>query len=54
MEQDGILVGVYDYTAFGNQRISNSLVDNQFRYCGEYYDQELDSVYLRNCNESGC
>lgn len=26
----------------------NSLVDNQFRYCGEYYDEESGLVYLRN------
>ena len=37
----------YDYTAFGVQ-INSAETSNPFRYCGEYYDEELDSVYLRN------
>ena len=41
------LFGEYDYTAFGIQ-IKNTDASNPFRYCGEYYDEELDSVYLRN------
>ena len=45
-KNDSIL-GEYDYTAFGIQ-IKNTDASNPFRYCGEYYDEELDSVYLRN------
>mgnify|MGYP004711899433 CR=1 FL=1 len=41
------IVDSYDYTAFGVQ-LNSAETSNQFRYCGEYYDEELDSVYLRN------
>ena len=41
------IVDSYDYTAFGVQ-LNSAETSNLFRYCGEYYDEELDSVYLRN------
>ena len=41
------IVDSYDYTAFGVQ-LNSVETSNPFRYCGEYYDEELDSVYLRN------
>ena len=41
------IVDSYDYTAFGVQ-LNSAETSNPFRYCGEYYDEELDSVYLRN------
>ena len=41
------IVDSYDYTAFGVQ-LNSAETSNPFRYCGEYYDKELDSVYLRN------
>ena len=41
------IVDSYDYTAFGVQ-LNSAETSNPFRYCGEYYDEELDSIYLRN------
>ena len=41
------IVDSYDYTAFGVQ-LNSVETSNPFRYCGEYYDEELDSIYLRN------
>ena len=41
------IVDSYDYTAFGVQ-LNSAETSNPFRYCGEYYNEELDSVYLRN------
>jgi len=53
---DGSLVKTYNYDAFGNSGTSydsnfgiteNSAIVNPFRYCGEYFDMETGSVYLR-------
>ena len=37
----------YSYDAFGNERKQDSKDNNPFRYCGEYYDKETGSLYLR-------
>ena len=37
----------YDYDAFGNETNPNAADDNQFRYCGEYFDKETGTIYLR-------
>jgi len=37
----------YSYDAFGNERNQDSKDNNPFRYCGEYYDKETGSLYLR-------
>ena len=45
--RNNTIIGEYDYTAFGNQTECTD-TSNPFRYCGEYYDDENDMVYLRN------
>ena len=45
--KDNAVVASYTYDAFGNltSQIGNS--DNPFLYCGEYYDAETQTYYLR-------
>lgn len=58
---NGNVYGTYEYDAFGNatdggadymvlesgHMLWSATRNNQFRYCGEYFDQETDSYYLR-------
>ena len=44
---DGNSTHIYEYDAFGNERNPNSNDPNPFRYCGEYWDLETQSYYLR-------
>ena len=57
---NGYVYGTYEYDAFGNATdggadyviyvgymLWSPISNNQFRYCGEYFDQETDSYYLR-------
>ncbi|EDM99020.1 RHS repeat-associated core domain protein [Pseudoflavonifractor capillosus ATCC 29799] len=37
----------YDYDAFGNEKNPSSTDANPFRYCGEYWDSETGTYYLR-------
>ncbi|MBE6899475.1 MAG: RHS repeat-associated core domain-containing protein [Ruminococcaceae bacterium] len=37
----------YDYDAFGNEKNPSATDNNPFRYCGEYYDKETGTYYLR-------
>ena len=37
----------YDYDAFGVEKKPDPLDGNPFRYCGEYYDGETKTYYLR-------
>ena len=37
----------YDYDAFGNEAEPSSTDTNPFRYCGEYFDTETGTYYLR-------
>ena len=37
----------YDYDAFGNEKDPASADANPFRYCGEYWDSETETYYLR-------
>ena len=37
----------YAYNAFGDEFNESTLDDNPFRYCGEYYDKETQTIYLR-------
>jgi len=43
----GAVTQNYDYDAFGNQKSENPADNNPFRYCGEYYDAETGTIYLR-------
>jgi len=38
----------YAYDAFGNEKNPDPNDTNLFRYCGEYYDSETGTYYLRN------
>ena len=43
----GAITKQYSYDAFGVEINKADNDTNPFRYCGEYYDTETDSVYLR-------
>ena len=47
----GTIAQKYDYDAFGNLRemagYSTDNDANPFRYCGEYFDEETGTIYLR-------
>ncbi|MDO4299811.1 MAG: RHS repeat-associated core domain-containing protein [Clostridia bacterium] len=49
-DKSGNLEKTYSYDAFGNELNPDSSDTNPFRYCGEYYDDELESIYLRARN----
>ncbi len=46
-DKSGNLEKSYEYNAFGNEVNPNSNDNNPFRYCGEYWDSETGSIYLR-------
>ena len=43
----GTVTQTYQYDAFGNQLNANPADTNPIRYCGEYYDTETGTYYLR-------
>ena len=43
----GMVTKTYDYDAFGNEANPSEADTNPFRYCGEYYDTETGTYYLR-------
>jgi len=43
----GIIVRHYEYDAFGNEVEPSASDTNPFRYCGEYFDAESGTIYLR-------
>ena len=46
-DQTGSVSKSYDYTAFGIESDPDADDENPFRYCGEYYDNETGTYYLR-------
>lgn len=46
-DENGNITKTYAYDAFGNEVNPDKKDDNPFRYCGEYYDKETESIYLR-------
>ena len=46
-DSTGAITKQYNYDAFGVETNKTNNDTNPFRYCGEYYDIETDSVYLR-------
>lgn len=46
-DQSGKVFKIYEYDSFGNELNPDKKDDNPFRYCGEYYDKETESIYLR-------
>ena len=43
----GTVTKRYDYDAFGNEENPSDSDTNPFRYCGEYFDKETKTYYLR-------
>ena len=43
----GTVVNTYEYTPWGEIHSETEAVDNPIKYAGEYYDEELDMIYLR-------
>ena len=46
----GTVTKTYDYDAFGKETDPDDADENPFRYCGEYYDTESETYYLRARN----
>ena len=46
-DSSGTVVKSYTYDAFGVEESIDSSDTNPFRYCGEYYDSEIEQIYLR-------
>ena len=46
-DESGKSIKNYDYDAFGVELNKDANDTNLFRYCGEQYDNETDSIYLR-------
>ena len=46
-DADGNVTKTYTYDAFGVEKDIDDSDTNAFRYCGEYYDKETSTVYLR-------
>ncbi len=49
-DKDGKVTKSYKYDAFGVEKNIDKNDTNAFRYCGEYYDKETATVYLRARN----
>ena len=47
LSDSGTVTHKYDYDAFGVEKKPDPLDGNPFRYCGEYYDGETKTYYLR-------
>ena len=46
-DEDGVITKTYAYDAFGVEKNADTADANSFRYCGEYFDAETDTYYLR-------
>ena len=46
-DSTGASTRAYDYDAFGVEKKPDPLDENPFRYCGEYFDRETETYYLR-------
>ena len=46
-DNTGASTRAYDYDAFGVEKDPDPLDENPFRYCGEYFDRETKTYYLR-------
>ncbi len=44
----GTVTKTYNYDAYGVEKNPDANDTNPFRYCGEYFDKESGSIYLRN------
>ena len=50
LDASGNMLKTYRYDAFGNEIDPEPLDTNPFRYCGEYFDREIGTYYLRARN----
>ena len=50
LDASGNMLKTYRYDAFGNEIDPETLDTNPFRYCGEYFDREIGTYYLRARN----
>ena len=50
LDASGNMLRTYRYDAFGNEIDPEPLDTNPFRYCGEYFDREIGTYYLRARN----
>ncbi len=46
-DESGTVVNSYAYSPWGKIRTQTESVKNPIKYAGEYYDDELDMLYLR-------
>ena len=46
-DSTGAITKSYKYDAFGVEQNIDDADDNAFRYCGEYFDAETGTIYLR-------
>ena len=46
-DNNGAVTKAYQYDAFGVEKNIDDTDTNAFRYCGEYYDKETATIYLR-------
>lgn len=46
-DSTGTNTRTYDYDAFGVEKNPDPQDENPFRYCGEYFDRETETYYLR-------
>ena len=46
-DADGDVIKSYTYDAFGVEKNISDIDTNVFRYCGEYFDTETGTIYLR-------
>jgi RHS repeat-associated protein len=47
VDEDGEILRTYEYDAFGNEKDPDGADTNYFRYCGQYFDIESGTYYLR-------
>ena len=47
LNNSGVVTKRYEYDAFGNELSIDNTDMNPFRYCGEYFDTETGTIYLR-------
>ncbi|MDO5149648.1 MAG: polymorphic toxin-type HINT domain-containing protein [Oscillospiraceae bacterium] len=47
VDESGNKTKTYRYDAFGVEKNSDDADENPFRYCGEYFDKETNTIYLR-------
>ena len=47
LNEAGKVIKSYHYDAFGNEEDIDKKDTNPYRYSGEYYDKETDTIYLR-------